>query len=88
MALRLIFFPFEFRLVSAFVDDFRTFVESVGTVRNSNLVFFFQAELAYAVSIVVGWGVASYFSVDGSSIRRFYISKYVLIIRWRLLYVG
>ena len=43
-------FEFEFSPVSAFVDDFRTFVVSVDTVRNQNLVFFFQAELAYAVS--------------------------------------
>ena len=58
-------FEFEFSPVSAFVDDFRTFVVSVGTVRNQNLVFFFQTELAYAVSTIVGWGVANNFPADG-----------------------
>ena len=48
-------FLFEFSSVSTFVDDFRTFVEGVGTVRNQNLVFLFQTELAYAVFTIVGW---------------------------------
>ena len=60
-------FQFIFSPVSTFVDDFRKFIESVGTVRNYNLVFLFLAELAYAVSTTEGWGVANYFQMTVQS---------------------
>ena len=64
MVLHFDIFRTEFSPASPFVDDFRTFVDSIGTVQNQNLVLFFQAELAFAVFTMVRWGVANNFPSD------------------------
>ena len=48
-----------------------------------------QAELVYAVCTIVCWGVANNFQADGGVQSGVITSpKYILIIRWRLLYVS